>query len=410
MKDDFISENKETVSSRFFVFSLGVSNFAISAMPLLVSLLLVDIGNTFGTDVGLTSQMNTAHSVAAVLFALLISAWSMRSSYRFLLVIGLVLSSVSALGCFLALDFPTMLLLYAGSGAGYVMVYSMSLALVGEHLALEKRAGAIGWVVACGAIVYFVGAPLIAVAASYGGWRFPVAAFIIPALLVSLMLALISLPSTRSQPTPRSVDWRSSLKGFREVFSNRSALACFAGDFFRASSFVIILVYAASFGRERFLHSREVASIIVLIAALCYTIGSLASGQFVKRFGRKETTVLSAFLAGLLGGSYVFMPYEAVYLPLVFAASWFFGMVTSSASSLSLEQIPSLRGTMMSIDSAAVNLGSAFGTAIGGIVLLLLDYEGLGGILGTMGGISALVFLLFSKDPTCNQQTTQTQH
>ncbi|MDH7563859.1 MAG: MFS transporter [Candidatus Bathyarchaeota archaeon] len=141
MKDDFIAKNKGTASSRFFVFSLGVSNFAISAMPLLVSLLLVDIGNTFGTDVGVTSQMNTAHSVAAVIFALLISALSMRFSYRFLLVVGLVLSSVSALGCFLALDFPTMLALYALSGAGYVMVYSMSLALVGKHLALERRAG-----------------------------------------------------------------------------------------------------------------------------------------------------------------------------------------------------------------------------------------------------------------------------
>jgi predicted MFS family arabinose efflux permease len=73
-------------------------------------------------------------------------------------------------------------------------------------------------------------------------------------------------------------------------------------------------------------------------------------------------------------------------------------------------QVPRLRGTMMSIDSAAVNLGSAFGTTIGGMVLLAFNYEGMGTILGAMGVVSALVFLLFSKDPTCKQQISPIQH
>jgi predicted MFS family arabinose efflux permease len=55
---------------------------------------------------------------------------------------------------------------------------------------------------------------------------------------------------------------------------------------------------------------------------------------------------------------------------------------------------------MMSIDSAVLNLGSALGTAFGGLALLSFDYEGLGIVLGVMGVASALVFQFLTIDPT----------
>lgn len=47
-----------------------------------------------------------------------------------------------------------------------------------------------------------------------------------------------------------------------------------------------------------------------------------------------------------------------------------------------------------------MNFGSAFGTAVGGMVLLSFDYEGLGVVLGVMGIVAALVFFFFARDPT----------
>ena len=75
-------------------------------------------------------------------------------------------------------------------------------------------------------------------------------------------------------------------------------------------------------------------------------------------------------------------------------------MVTSAANNLTLEQVPEFRGTMMSIDTAAINLGSALGTALGGLALLSFDYEGLGIALGVMGVAAAVVFYLLTTDPT----------
>lgn len=75
-------------------------------------------------------------------------------------------------------------------------------------------------------------------------------------------------------------------------------------------------------------------------------------------------------------------------------------MVASSANSLTLEQIPKLRSTLMSIDTAVINIGSASGSALGGMALLYSGYGGLEVVLGALGIVAALVFHLFARDPT----------
>jgi predicted MFS family arabinose efflux permease len=90
-------------------------------------------------------------------------------------------------------------------------------------------------------------------------------------------------------------------------------------------------------------------------------------------------------------------------LVLNFTAAWFMGMMASAASSLTLEQVPRFRGSMMSISSVATNLGAAVGAAVGGMALVWYDYDVLGAILGGMGIIAAIIFYLVTKDPTCEK-------
>jgi len=155
--------------------------------------------------------------------------------------------------------------------------------------------------------------------------------------------------------------------------------------------------------RQRFSLPADLASIVLIGAALCYALGGLAGGRFVDKFGRKPSTVLTALLASIFAISYAYAPNLWFSLVLILITSWFFGMVASAANSLTLEQIPKFRGTMMSIDSAALNLGSAIGTAVGGLVLLSFDYEGLGNALGAMGIVAAIIFHFLAIDPTKNQ-------
>ena len=391
--------NSGIFRKRLFLPSLVISSFASGPITVWATLLLIDIGSTFNTSEGVTGQINTAYSIAAFIFALSMGVLSIRFKHKFLLLVGITLMSVSALGCFLASNFVAMLICYSISGMGFAMVNPMIFALIGEHLHLKRRTNAIGLVVAGGALVYVIGAPVIAIMSGPGDWRLPVLGFVMPILLTSLLLAFLGLPSASLDPQT-VVDRASYFKSFKEILLNKSAVACLTGDMLRSAAFVAVVIYVTSFVRRRFLLPTDLASIVLLVGALCYALGSLVCGLFVNRFGRKLSAVGTALLSGIFTISYAYVPNLWLSLVLIFVASWLFGMVASAANSLTLEQVPKLRGTMMSIDSAVVNLGSALGTAVGGAALLAFNYEGLGSALGAMGIVAAVILFALAIDPT----------
>lgn len=378
---------------------LAFSYFATGLLGVLVSLLLVDIGLTFNTDVSLMSQVNTSYNIAGFVFALLMGVLSVRFKHKTLLIVGILLTCGSALGFYLAWDFVVVLAAYSLSGIGWAMISPTVFTLIGEHVSLVKRANAIGLTVAAGALGYVIGPLLIAWIANLGGWRLCLVGFVIPVLLVSLLMTSAGVPST-SRNSKKSPNGRDYLKGFRDVLSNRSAVACIVGDALRSAAFVATVIYVASFVREHFQMSTDFASLVLLGGASFYAIGSVVAGPFVNRLGRKRLTVVNAVLAGTFTMCYYLTPNLWLSMTLVMVASWFFGMLASSANSLTLEQVPEARGTIMSLSTASLNLGSALGTAIGGLALSSFGYEGLGSVLGAMGIAAAFAVLLFAGDPT----------
>lgn len=378
---------------------MAFSYFAIGPLGVLTGLLLIDIALTFEVSVGVMGQISTPYYVVAVVFSLFMGVLSVRFRHKSLLMAGLLSVSFSALGCFLASDFNLMLVSYSLSGVGTAMVTPMVITLIGECLPLEKRTNAIGWIVASGALPYLIGAPVVGFMADLGGWRFTLLGFVLPVSLASLLLAFVGLPFASRSHHPEMSE-RAYVGSFKGVLSNRSAVACLAGNVLRSIAFMVILLYGISFFREWFLVSTGFASLVMLGASSFYTLGGLVCGRFVSRFGRKPSTVSTALVGGIFVISFVYLPSLWLSLALFFLAAWFFGMGTSASSSLTLEQVPKFRGTMMSITSAAQSLGSAFGAALGGSMLVLYDYRIMGSVLGALGVVAAVVFYFLSIDPT----------
>jgi predicted MFS family arabinose efflux permease len=393
--DSRVTQEKGSLRSLFLP-SLAISNFATGPLAVLITLLLIDIALTFEVSLGVMGQINTLSSVVSVIFALVMGILSVRFRHKSLMIIGLLCVGVSALGCFFASNFNSMLIFYSLSGVGTAMVFPMAITLIGEHLLLEERGSAVGWIIAAGSLSYLIGAPIISFISDIGGWRLTLLGFVIPISLAGLFLALIGLPSTsRKQLTISKTTYLGSFKG---VLLNISAAACLAGNVLRTASFIAIVLYGVSFFRQRFLVSTNFASLIIIGAALCYTLGSLVAGRLVNKFGRKSLTVLTAFLAGIFIIAFVYLPNLWFSLALNFLGTWFSGMASSAANSLTLEQAPRFRGTMMSINSAALSLGNALGSALGGLALVLFNYEVMGSILGIMGIVAAIIFHLLTID------------
>jgi len=195
MDDNLGHAEEKSSPGRLFLPSLAFSYFATGPLGVLISLLLIDIGETFGVSEGVMGQINTLYSIVAVVFALLMGILSLRFKHKSLLLTGLLFISISALGCLVAPNFILMIVSYSISGLGWAMVSPMCVTLIGEYFSLEKRASAVGWIIAGGALSFVIGAPIIASIASLGGWRLAIIGFVIPVLLASLLLAFISLPS-----------------------------------------------------------------------------------------------------------------------------------------------------------------------------------------------------------------------
>jgi MFS family permease len=114
-------------------------------------------------------------------------------------------------------------------------------------------------------------------------------------------------------------------------------------------------------------------------------------------------TVSALLLASLLTGLYDNLPGLWVVVALILMGHFFLALQYSAASSLSLEQVPGFRGTMMSLHSAAAYMGYALGTGVGGLILLRSGWEMLSIVLGAICFVSA-VFYFLARDPTIDQR------
>ena len=382
-----------------FVPSLIISACAIQPSAILVSLLLIDLGISFNQPVGIMGQIQTAASILGLITAILMGIWSVRYPRKSLLFIGLVIYGFSAIGCFLAPNYITILVAYAFSGMGVAIVLPMVYALIGDHFPLERRTSGIGIVLTGIGVFAIVCSLLIGIFAGNLGWRLLYLIYIIPIVIFSILIMTKGVPSSKKSSELAQNDQRQYLDGLKGIFNNRSALACQIGNIFSTAVWASLVLYISSFFRDQFGLPLEVVSIIFIIAALGYILGNLLASKFVKRFGGKPITVISSILVGIFITIFMNMPTQESALVFGILVSFFSGIFSTTFISLSLEQVPQFRGSMMSLNSASSRAGEVIGSGIGGLILVLLSYQILGVILGLLSLIASLIFYFLVIDP-----------
>jgi predicted MFS family arabinose efflux permease len=327
--------------------------------------------------------------------SLLLGVLSIRFRIKSLLVLGLVVMTVSTLGCFAAPNYLAMLAFYSMITLGGAIALPMTSTLVASHFLIHQRSQVLGWLVAGGGLAVSFGAPIIA---RIGDWRLAFLGYVFPFALLSVPLAVTCIPSEHQETVP-SRQFTQYIGSFKAILANKSALACLAGNALGNAGWQAIFLYSSSFFRQRYYVSTELASLLVFGGALCVTLGGLLSGRVVNRVGRKRLVVLVSGLLGVCLMAYTVVPSLWFATAARFLGSWLAGMMFSASASLELEQLPRFRGTMMSISAAMQSVGSAIGAAIGGFTLLVYDYELIGVSLGALAVIGAIIVHLFAVDP-----------
>ena len=382
---------------RFFLPAISLVRF-ISQLPnILTGLLLIEIAASFGTSVGVMGQVRTLSSGLGVVVSLLMGAMSVWFGHKLLFVVGVGLLSASALFCNLAPSFEFMLVAFALSGVGTAIVGPIGMALIARHVPQERRASAIGWTIAASASAYLVGAPSFAIIAGMGGWRLGFLGFVLPFSLLSLVASFLVLPSEGKggeNPSAGGV-----VDAMRAVGTNLSASACMLTTGLVFATWSVHLVYSASFLRQTFGVSREFVSLSTIVGASSYIVGSVLSGRMVTRYGRRRVALLASVPAGVALLIYYNMPNLWVVLGLNYVACVLFGTLHSANTNLALEQIPSFRGTMMSINQAAGSLGSTLVVILGGWAILEYGFRHLGALIAGLNVLAFVAYWLMVKDP-----------
>ena len=231
----------------------------------------------------------------------------------------------------------------------------MIVSLIGELIPREKRTTIIGYTISGLALFYVAGSLLSSYIANLAGWRWAFIGLVFPLSAISLVLSLNAIPSLELRQS--SVQKGDIMAGFKSVAANRSALACVVGTSLGVASWNFYLIYTASFWRQEFNLSTGFVSVAYILTAFGYISGSLLSGRAVKRVGNKTMVVVTSLFLGLATVIVTFPRVFWVTYGVSIFVSLCGGMMITGFTRLTLEQIPSFRGTMMSVSSAATSFG-----------------------------------------------------
>ncbi len=396
----------KTSPKRLFILSLASPSFAIGMSNVFLNLFLLEVAATFQINEGVAVQLRTVNALAEIIFCLIIGLLATRFKHRSLLLAGTSLIIISAVGNSIASSFEMMLFFFLIEGTGSVIVAIMAFTLVGDLVALNKKAKVVSWITAAGYLTIFVGTPLITYIVGFGSWRYAFLLIVLPVSIAALALVFLGVPSIKSGSQKSRICKEIDFNNFKQIFSNKSALKCLFGNlFFTGPSSAIFIV---AFFRQQFSLSSEGIVYITLIAILIIVLGCIFAGRIANKSGVKPLAVIGSIVSGIFMLSVFFAQNLWFALAFDFLNVWFSGMAMSACNCLALDQVPKSRSTMMSLSRLFGSLSSFMVAAVGGTLLVLFSSQSLGlgyQAVGIMFGATHIIagILFFSaKDPYKN--------
>ena len=150
----------ERTISRWVLPVLCLCSFCILFNSRSISPILVDISQEFGISVAVAGSLGAAYSLPAAFLALLFGPLSDRYGRRTLILLGLSLLSVTAIGGAFSRSFPILLSFRILAGVGSSAVLPSVMAAIGDYFPYSERGRAMAWQVAITTMALVVGLPV----------------------------------------------------------------------------------------------------------------------------------------------------------------------------------------------------------------------------------------------------------
>ncbi len=379
--------------TKWITLSLALSTASTGPQLVALSLLMPEISTTLNTPITQLGQLNTAFSIIATLGSLLMGIITIRYPPKKLLQTGIITLLLGIILASQATTYPIMLTAFILYGIGNALVLPIATLLLTLY-PLETRTTALGKIYSGRSLTSIIATPIIGTITAISGWRTGYIGFGAPLIILAIILITIKIPEQ-----PVSTEKTDLTQGFRNISKNKSAVACIIGGALGLAFFNGLMVFNGAYTRNQLNLPIETASIAMSITFIAIALGQFLSGALANRIGVKTTTWLSTAT-----GAISLLLYFTAPLPIPLAiitsaiGTAMAGITMTTMATLALEQVPQSRGTMMSLNSAAMSLSAMLSTTIGGVAIDALGFKGFGISMFILAAVAAITFQHWTRE------------
>jgi DHA1 family inner membrane transport protein len=389
-----------TAEERRLVGLLAVCSFLALINFVALSPFLPAVARDLNTSVPLVGQVTTALTLLSAGLGLAIGPLADLRGHRRLIVVGIIAVAFNLVGMALAPSYVVLLLMAVLAAVGDAILFGLPYAIAGERLRGDQQRRAVAWI-SGGLSLGIVAAPtLLALIGTVVGWR---GALLVAAALTSLTI----LPALRWLPPDGGHDGirltpGSLLAAYRPLIGSRSMVLLYGASGLRSAGVIGAISYFGAFIADRYHAGPGLVGLSYLAVGLGVLAGDVFSATTTIRVPLRLLIAVTSIVSCLLQGVAF-----ALILPLpatlaLTAGSAVLGSIAYIAlTTLMTRQTPAGAGTTMVLNGSVINLGTAIGAAVGGLLIALGGYALLGLLVPVFVlGSAVLVMLLRPDDPT----------
>jgi predicted MFS family arabinose efflux permease len=340
------------------LWSFLFGNFVIGFGVLMVPGALNDISQDLHISIAGAGFLITAGSILMCLSAPVFATILRKQDRHQLLTWVMVWYSVCHLACVVMPEFEGILIFRVLAMISPAIFTPQAAACIGQLAEPHKRGRAITFVFLGWSVASVIGTPMAAWISEVYGWR---TVFVILSVLSLISAAWVwwVTPRRLSPPVMSVSAWRQTLGSKTLMLTVLVTVLSGSGQFF-------LTAYFAPYFKQTLSPSPAELSLIFGWFGACGLLGNVLLSKYVDRIGsaRAVHMTLSLIAVSMLGWSLG----NSVWLALCVITPWGLGMfATNSAQQARLIQLsPALSAGSVALNTSAIYLGQAIGSAGGG--------------------------------------------
>jgi predicted MFS family arabinose efflux permease len=338
---------------------IAATTFAASLSGRALDPVLPHVADEFAVSIASAAGFSAVFAFTfAIVQPVIGAAADMFGKARLMTICLVVLGVANILGALsnsYSMLFVTRVLAGIGSGG----VFPVSLSLVSDLVAPDKRQLAMGRTLAGSMAGNLLGATLSGLIGDLLGWR-GVLALLGVLVIASAIMVGFGFRSAAMTRAPRT-GFAAIRKGYFTIFRNPNAKFCYGTVFIEGCCVMGLFPYVASFLFELGETRLSIAGIVIAGFAVGGLFYTLTVGSFLPRLGVRGMMIAGAALVGLQLAAVAFGPDWRVQLFCLVLMGWGFYMIHGCIQVFASELSVEARATALSLHSFFFFLGQTFG-------------------------------------------------